>query len=75
MFPLPRVLYAMSSDGLLYSTFKKVNVRTKTPLNATLISGLLAAVMAMIFDLHQLIDMMSIGKSGLILFTIFFNSF
>lgn len=61
MFPLPRVLYAMSSDGLLYSVFKRVNKRTKTPLNATLISGLIAAVMALIFDLHQLIDMMSIG--------------
>ncbi|XP_031621337.1 cationic amino acid transporter 3 [Contarinia nasturtii] len=61
MFPLPRVLYAMSSDGLLYSVFKRVNVRTKTPLNATLISGCVAAVMALIFDLHQLIDMMSIG--------------
>lgn len=61
MFPLPRILYAMSSDGLLYQFFKTVNARTKTPLNATLISGVIAAVMAAIFDLHQLIDMMSIG--------------
>lgn len=61
MFPLPRVLYAMSSDGLLYAVLKSVNKRTKTPLNATLISGAIAAVMALIFDLHQLIDMMSIG--------------
>lgn len=51
MFPLPRILYAMSSDGLLYSVFKRVNSHTKTPLNATLISGFLAAVMALIFDL------------------------
>lgn len=55
MFPLPRVLYAMSSDGLLYSVFRTVNKRTKTPLNATFISGVIAAVMALIFDLHQLI--------------------
>lgn len=61
MFPLPRILYAMSSDGLIYSSMKRVNNRTKTPLNATLFSGLVAAVMALIFDLHQLIDMMSIG--------------
>lgn len=61
MFPLPRVLYAMSSDGLLYAVLKSVNKRTKTPLNATLISGVIAAVMALVFDLHQLIDMMSIG--------------
>lgn len=61
MFPLPRVLYAMSSDGLLYAVLKSVNKRTKTPLNATLISGAIAAVMALVFDLHQLVDMMSIG--------------
>lgn len=61
MFPLPRILYAMSSDGLLYAVFRCVNERTKTPLNATLISGAIAAVMALIFDLNQLIDMMSIG--------------
>lgn len=68
MFPLPRVLYAMSSDGLLYRVFQNVNQRTKTPLNATIISGSLAAVMALIFDLHQLIDMMSIGKYLVYLF-------
>lgn len=61
MFPLPRVLYAMSSDGLLFSVFKRVNNRTKTPLQATFLSGVLAAILALIFDLHQLIDMMSIG--------------
>ena len=57
MFPLPRILYAMSSDGLLFGVFKQVNTRTKTPLNATLLAGAFAAVMSMVFDLHQLIDM------------------
>lgn len=66
MFPLPRVLYAMSSDGLIYRVFRNVNERTKTPLNATIISGCLAAVMALIFDLHQLIDMMSIGMMSIV---------
>lgn len=62
MFPLPRVLYAMSADGLLFNVFQRVNNKTKTPLLGTLISGFIAAVMALIFDLHQLIDMMSIGN-------------
>jgi solute carrier family 7 (cationic amino acid transporter), member 3 len=61
MFPLPRVLYAMGNDGIIYKVFKKVNPRTQTPLIATILSGLLAAFMATIFDLEQLIDMMSIG--------------
>lgn len=61
MFPLPRILYAMSTDGILYKMFKKVHPKTKTPLVATILSGLIAAFMALIFNLHQLIDMMSIG--------------
>lgn len=61
MFPLPRVLYAMSSDGILYKRLRSINIRTKTPLLATVLAGLLAAIMALLFDLNQLIDMMSIG--------------
>ena len=61
MFPLPRVLYAMSNDGILYECLRKVHPKTRTPLVATMISGLFAAIMAMIFNLQQLIDMMSIG--------------
>lgn len=61
MFPLPRVIYAMSTDGLLYKLLKRVNIKTKTPMIATLLAGLLAAIMALAFNLNQLIDMMSIG--------------
>lgn len=61
MFPLPRILYAMSNDGILYKLFMKVHPKTQTPLVATLLSGLMAALMALMFNLHQLIDMMSIG--------------
>lgn len=61
LFPLPRVLYAMGNDGIIYKVMKRVHPKTKTPLIATLLSGFLAGVMALIFNLHQLIDMMSIG--------------
>lgn len=61
MFPLPRVLYAMGKDGIIFKFFSKVNSYTKTPLVATIFAGIFAALMALIFDLHQLIDMMSIG--------------
>ncbi|KAK6617830.1 hypothetical protein RUM43_014058 [Polyplax serrata] len=61
MFPLPRILYAMGNDGILFKIFSKVNNKTKTPLISTILSGMLAGVMAMLLDLDQLIDMMSIG--------------
>ncbi|XP_062534135.1 cationic amino acid transporter 3-like [Armigeres subalbatus] len=61
MFPLPRVLYAMSSDGIIYKKLRTVHPKTQTPVFSTILAGLLAATMAMLFNLQQLIDMMSIG--------------
>ncbi|XP_069115575.1 LOW QUALITY PROTEIN: high affinity cationic amino acid transporter 1-like [Argopecten irradians] len=61
MFPLPRVIYAMASDGIVFRSLATINERFKTPLFATIISGIFAGVMAMMFDLSELVDMMSIG--------------
>ena len=61
MFPLPRVLYAMASDGVIFRYFSSVNSKTQTPLRATIVSGLFSGTMAALFDLQRLVDMMSIG--------------
>lgn len=39
LFPIPRILYAMSCDGLLFEFLSMVNEKTKTPVIATMICG------------------------------------
>ncbi|XP_051163904.1 cationic amino acid transporter 2-like isoform X2 [Leptopilina boulardi] len=61
MYPLPRVIYAMASDGLIFKWMGKVNSRFHTPMMGTFSAGLLTGTLAAIFELHQLVNMMSIG--------------
>ncbi|CAF1036832.1 unnamed protein product [Rotaria sordida] len=61
LFPLPRVLYSMSSDGLLFSIFGIISNKSRTAIYSTLIGGFISALMALIFDLLTLVEMLSIG--------------
>ena len=61
MFPLPRIVWAMADDGLLFSQLAAISPKTKTPVVATMTMASLAAIMAALFDTKELIDFMSIG--------------
>ncbi|XP_023227602.1 cationic amino acid transporter 2-like [Centruroides sculpturatus] len=61
MFPLPRVLFALANDGLIFKFISRINQRFKTPIIATIISGILTALLAMLFNVDELASMMSIG--------------
>ena len=61
LFPLPRIILAMAQDGLLFKFFAKISPRTEVPVNATVYPGILTAFFGLLFDLHELVEMMSIG--------------
>lgn len=68
MFPLPRIIYAMASDGLIFGWLGRIHPRFLTPMYGTLFAGTLTAVISAILNLTQLVSMMSIGT--LIAYTI-----
>lgn len=51
----------MGSDGIIFKQLAIIHPKTMTPIFGTVVSGLFTGIMTLIFDLQQLIDMMSIG--------------
>lgn len=61
LFSLPRCMYAMATDGLLFGFLGNVNSKTQVPLTNLIISGFFSALIALVFDLEKLVEFMSIG--------------
>ena len=51
---MPRVVYAMAKDGLLFPQLAEVSPFTNTPVKATLIFGAFTAVVAFVMSLETL---------------------
>jgi len=57
----PRILLSMSDDGLLPPSVSRCHPRFKTPHVATVVTGVFAALIAAVFPLDVLADLISIG--------------
>ncbi len=64
----PRIFYAMSRDGLLPAMFGKIHPKYNTPYVTTILTGVVAAIIAGIFPIGLLGELVSIGT--LLAFTI-----
>ena len=57
----PRILFAMSRDGLLPPVFARVHQRFRTPWAATLLTGIFVASVAGIASIDEMVDLTNIG--------------
>jgi APA family basic amino acid/polyamine antiporter len=57
----PRIFLAMSRDGLLGPWFGKVSPRYGTPVNATLLTGILVALPAALLGIDEAVELTNIG--------------
>lgn len=60
-YSVTRAVYAMSSDGLLFSILGYVHPKTKTPIVCIVVFGIVSSLMAFLFEIETLVEFMSIG--------------
>ena len=55
-FAVPRVVYSMALDGLLFRWFAHVHDKRSVPVRSLLAAGFLIAALALLFDIRQLLS-------------------
>ncbi len=60
-YGLTRILFAMSRDGLMSPFFAQVNPKTQTPVRVIVLSGIVMALIAGMFPLGELAELVNIG--------------
>ncbi|KAB1273269.1 Cationic amino acid transporter 3 [Camelus dromedarius] len=61
MFFMSRMTYAMADDGLLFRELARIRAGTGTPIMATMSSGSLAGLLALLFKFHDIVELISLG--------------
>lgn len=57
----PRIFYSIAKDGLFFQIYARVNPKTGIPTLGTIVTGALTAVIACLFDLESLANVISLG--------------
>ncbi|BAU01683.1 hypothetical protein HKW66_Vig0148530 [Vigna angularis] len=68
ILPQPRILMAMARDGLLPPFFSDINSHSQVPVKSTIVTGLVAALLAFLMEVSELAGMVSVGT--LLAFTV-----
>lgn len=61
VYSTSRIVYSMSFDGLLFRWFSKVHTKTQVPCRAILVAGVITAILALVFNVNQLVELLAIG--------------
>ncbi|XP_045869558.1 cationic amino acid transporter 3-like [Meles meles] len=61
MFPIRQLIYVMAEDGLLFPVLARIHTGTYMLVMATVIFGIIAAIMAFFLRLADLLQLVSIG--------------
>ena len=61
MITMPRALYAMASDGIIFQSLSKISSDTRVPVVATILGTIKMCLFAFFLELRQLAEFLSIG--------------